>query len=555
MEKITPVNRFFRLLKPDSREIRNVYIYAIFNGLVALSLPLGIQAIVNLIQGGSISTSWIVLVCIVVFGVAASGLLRIAQLRITENLQQKIFTRAAFEFAYRIPKIKLEEIYNKYAPELMNRFFDVISVQKGLAKILIDFSAAGLQVVFGLILLSFYHPFFIIFSMILIALVLAIFRFTAKKGLMTSLRESKYKYEVVYWLEEIARTSNAFKLAGKTNLHLRRTDKNVGNYLKEREAHFKVLVRQYYLLIIFNVIVAAGLLALGGILVMEQLMNIGQFIAAEIIILLIMNSVEKLIVSLETIYDVLTSVEKIAQVTDLEIENEDGIDLKEECSECGLELRLENMSFNYPGNEKQALKNIDLKIGAGEKIVIAGENGSGKSTLLQLIGSLYTPTEGMLFYNNVSQSSLDLCSVHTVIGDSISQEELFEGTIVENITIGRPDATMENVKWAIEKLGLSDYVSHLPKGYETVLDPTGRKMPRSISQKLLLARSIVIKPKLLLLEDAFEHFEIEERQRIVDFLTAKENSWTMVAVSSDPYLSSKVDRVLIMKQGKILNPQ
>ncbi len=541
------------MLKPDSKEIRNVYVYAIFNGLVALTLPLGIQAIVNLIQGGSVSTSWVVLVCIVVFGVAASGLLRIAQLRITENLQQKIFTRAAFEFAYRIPKIKLEELYHKYAPELMNRFFDVISIQKGLSKILIDFSAAGLQVIFGLILLSFYHPFFIIFSLILILLVFAIFRFTAKRGLLTSLRESRYKYEVVYWLEEIARTSNAFKLAGKTSLHLQRTDKNVENYLRERDAHFKVLVRQYYLLIIFNVVVAAGLLALGGILVMEQVMNIGQFIAAEIIILLVMNSVEKLILSLETIYDVLTSVEKIAQVTDLEIENEDGINLQEECEGCGLDVKIENLTFHYPDQKIPALSHINLHVKAGEKIVIAGENGSGKSTLLQMLGSLYSPIDGTIFYNGLPQSSLDLCSVHTVIGDSISQEELFEGTIVENISMGRPEATMDNVKWAIEKLGLTDFVSHQPKGYDSILEPTGRKMPRSVIQKLLLARSIVIKPKLLLLEDAFEHFEIEERQRIVDFLTDSSNLWTMVAVSSDPYLSNKVDRVVMMKGGKILN--
>lgn len=553
MEKITPVKRFWRLLKPDSKEIRNVYVYAFFSGLVALSLPLGIQAIVNLIQGGSVSTSWIVLVCIVVFGVGASGLLRIAQLRITENLQQKIFTRAAFEFSYRIPKIKMEELYNKYAPELMNRFFDVISVQKGLSKILIDFSAAGLQVIFGLILLSFYHPFFIIFSLILLVLVFVIFRFTAKKGLLTSLRESQYKYRVVYWLEEVARTASAWKLAGKTSLHLHRTDKNVENYLRERESHFKVLVRQYYLLIIFNMLVAAGLLALGGILVMEQVMNIGQFIAAEIIILMIMNSVEKLILSLETIYDVLTSVEKIAQVTDLAIENENGLNLQEECDHCGLDVKIENLSFTYPGGDRKVLADINAHIKSGENIVIAGENGSGKSTLLQMLGSLYSPTEGSIFYNDFGTSSLDLCSVHTVIGDAISQEELFEGTIAENIHLGRPDATMDNVKWAIEKLGLSDFVAHQPRGYDTMLEPGGKKIPRSIIQKLLLARSISIKPKLLLLEDAFEHFEIEERKGVVDFLTSKENSWTMIAVSSDPYLSSKADRVLLMNKGKIIN--
>jgi ABC-type bacteriocin/lantibiotic exporter with double-glycine peptidase domain len=318
--KLHPLDRFWRLLKPDQKEIRNVYVYSIFNGLVALSLPLGIQAIINLIQGGQVSTSWIVLLIFVVAGVGVTGVLQIFQLRITENLQQKIFTRAAFEFAYRIPRIRFESLYREYAPELMNRFFDTMSVQKGLPKILIDFSAATLQVIFGLILLSFYHPFFIVFSLVLVLLVYAIFYFTAKRGLETSLDESKYKYKMAHWLEELARTGTTFKLAGKTDLPLSTTDIHVGNYLKAREFHFRVLVQQYSLMVVFKVIVATGLLAIGGILVMEQLMNIGQFVAAEIIILLIMNSVEKLILSFETIYDVLTALEKMGQVTDKELE-------------------------------------------------------------------------------------------------------------------------------------------------------------------------------------------------------------------------------------------
>ena len=209
---LSPLERFVRLLKPDSKEIRNVYVYSIFIGLINLSLPLGIQAIINLIQGGQISTSWIVLLVFVVGSVAIAGILQIFQMRITENLQQKIFTRAAFEFAYRIPRVRLEALYKHYAPELMNRFFDTMSVQKGLPKILIDFSAASLQVIFGLILLSFYHPFFIIFSLILILLVYAIFWLTARRGLETSLLESKYKYKMAHWLEEMARTSTTFKL-------------------------------------------------------------------------------------------------------------------------------------------------------------------------------------------------------------------------------------------------------------------------------------------------------------------------------------------------------
>ena len=171
----TPLKRFFNLLRLDKRDISQLFFYAIFAGLISLSLPLGIQAIINFIQSGRISASWIVLVILVVIGVIFVGILSLMQLRITENLQQKIFVRSSFEFAYRLPKIKFEEIYNTYPPELANRFFDTISIQKGTSKLLIDFSAALLQIVFGVLLLSLYHPFFIIFGLFLIILLYIIY--------------------------------------------------------------------------------------------------------------------------------------------------------------------------------------------------------------------------------------------------------------------------------------------------------------------------------------------------------------------------------------------
>ena len=234
-----------------------------------------------------------------------------------EDLQQKIFTRAAFEFAYRIPKIKLEQLIKVYAPELMNRFFDVISIQKGITKILIDFSSASIQVLFGLVLLSLYHPFFIVFSLLLVIVLVTIFWLTMKRGLKTSLEESKHKYALAHWLEELARSNTTFKLAGKSTLSMNRTNEQTHKYTIAREKHFKILKWQYSLMVVFKVLVAVGLLLIGGLLVIDQQMNIGQFVAAEIVILLIVNSVEKAILSFETIYDVLTALEKIGQVIDL----------------------------------------------------------------------------------------------------------------------------------------------------------------------------------------------------------------------------------------------
>lgn len=551
-EKFTPLQRFWKLLKPDAPEIRNIYFYAIFTGLVSLSLPLGIQAIINLIQGGKVSTAWIVLVFFVVFGIAISGLLQIYQLRISENIQQKIFSRAAFEFAYRIPRIKISEMYNKYAPELMNRYFDVMNIQKGISKILISISTAGIQVISGLILLSLYHPFFILYSIFLIVLVYIIFRITAGRGLKTSLVESKHKYELGHWLEEVARTANTFKLAGETDLNITKSEVSVEKYIEAREGHFKVLVQQYSLLVFFKVIVAAGLLAVGGILVMEQVMNIGQFVAAEIIILMVINSVEKLIVSLDVIYDTLTSLEKVGQVTDLELENDEGMDIRKELDEGGMQIDIRKLNFKYPYSKKYVLNDIKLSIEPGERLLVSGKNGSGKSTLLHVLAGFYELDEGAISYQGVPIKGIALSTLRSVIGTCLDREELFQGSLIENITIGRPSANFSDVKWAIKNVGLEEFVKELSNGYETVLEPYGNSLSRSVIQKIVIARAIVDRPKLLLFEYTFEHIDLEDKAKIVDFLVDKQHPWTIVASSKDKLLAEKFDRVVLMDQGTIV---
>ncbi len=537
----TPMERFWALLKPDQKEIRNVYFYSVFNGLVSLSLPIGIQAIINLIQGGQISTSWFVLVLFVIGGIAFSGYLQISQLKITENLQQKIFSRAAFEFAYRIPKIKLEALYKHYAPELMNRFFDVVSVQKGLSKILIDFSMASIQVLFGLLLLSLYHPFFIFFSLILLFLLFIIFKYTAKKGLITSLKESKHKYNVANWLQEVARTHITIKLAGKTDLPVQRVDEATGEYINERDAHFKILMQQYFLMVGFKVVVGAGLLIVGSILVVEQQMNIGQFVASEIIILLVLSSVEKLILSLETIYDVLTSLEKIGQVTDLELEDSEGM-IIDNNEKLGYDVEISNLTFSYPFTSKTIFEDLSLHVKAGEKVLISGKNDSGKSTLLSLLTGLYPSQKGYVAYDGIPLGNLDIQNLRSNIGDCLMEELLFEGTLLENISIGREKATFENVKWAIESLGLGDFVKSLPNGYNTIIDLQGKQFSKGIIDRLLLARSIADKPKVLLIKDSFGSFLPERKEAIIDFIT--QQPWTLFIASQDVFIREKVDRVV-----------
>ncbi len=548
----TPYQRFWLLLKPDSKEIYQVYTYAFFKGVIALSLPIGIQSIVNLIQGGSVSASWMVLVFVVTMGIALGGYMQLMQMRITETIQQKIFTRAAFDFTYRIPKIKFEEIYKHYAPELMNRFFDVLTLQKSLSKIIIDFSSAILQIIFGLILLSLYHPFFILFSILLIILVYTIIKLTSKKGLATSLDESKYKYKVVSWLEELARAKDSFKLAGITKLPESKTDERVVGYLESRETHFQILKKQYTLLLLFKIIVALGLLIVGGLLVLDQQMNIGQFVAAEIIILLVIDSSEKIILNLENVFDILTSLEKLGQVTDLELDNQSDNSSVSNNLITPIHIEVKDLNFTYPGRTKAILKNISYNFKANNSYCITGNNGSGKSTLVHLISGLYQPQSGSVCVNNLPILNYNISQLYTVIGNGLIEETIFEGTLLENITLGRDFIRIENVLWAIEQVFLSEYVKELPKGLDTPIEISGNKLSKSITQKIIIARSIVNKPKLILLENHIDFIEEKERNKIIDFLTNKINNWTLISISNNTYLQQKSDTIIYMSQGEIL---
>ena len=546
----TPLQRFYSLLKLDRKDISQIFFYAIFSGLVSLSLPLGIQAIINLIQAGRVSISWIILVLIVVIGVALVGILSLMQLRITENLQQKIFVRSSFEFGYRLPKIKFEALYNQYPPELANRFFDTLTIQKGTSKLLIDFSTALLQIIFGILLLSLYHPFFIFFGVLLAFLLYSIFKFSFEAGLSSSLKESKYKYKVVSWLQEIARNNFSFKKQENFEFALEKNNQLVEEYIYYREKHFKVIKRQFTQLIGFKVIITACLLLIGGYLVLNQKMNIGQFVAAEIIILLVINSVEKIIIGLESLYDVLTSVEKIGQIVDLKME--EPREANSDYCFTHLSIETENLKFKYPDATDDVLNDINLKIEPSEKIYLEGINGSGKSTLIRILAGFIQPTSGSFFINDDTYRKIDVAQYRSQISTITHGETPFEGTVLENITMNNPSISNEDIKWAIESVQLGSFIKTLPEGLETKIFPDGRQLSSSNAQKILLARSIVNKPKILFYEDPLDKMDEEASKEIIDFLTNSSNQWTIIVSSKNNYWEQKCSRKITLQNGKII---
>lgn len=541
-----PITRILQVLKLEKQEITSIYFYAILNGIVQLSLPLGIQSIISFVLGGSISTSLIVLIILVVLGVLFNGFISVQQMQLIEKVQQQLFVRYSFEYAHKIPRLDLKSVDRYYLPELVNRFFDTISLQKGISKLLLEIPTATIQIIFGMILLSFYHPVFIIFSLILISLVGLILFYTSPRGMATSIQESDYKYKVAGWLEELARVIRSFKFSKGSYLNMRKTDELVTGYLNARTSHFKVLKLQYWTLISFKVLITAAMLIVGSVLLINQQLNLGQFVAAEIVILLVLNSVEKLILHLDKVYDVLTSVEKLGKVTDQPVDDDGKIMFPERSQ--GVNLQVQHLSFEY--NDVPVLKDLSFEIRSGQKVAVMGADGSGKSTLLRVISGAYNDFKGGILIDNIPLRNYHSDSLRAKTGILLSAQDIFNGTVLENITMGDKSIEPNEVMLLSEKVGLKDFLEEQHDGFETELDPVGKRLSRTVIQKILLLRALVNEPRLLLLEEPWTGFEKAMEDQIKNYLLNQSECTIMVA-TNDTEFASKCDVVLYLVDGQL----
>lgn len=546
MATVHPLKKILQLIVLEKQEIKSVYFYAILSGLVQLSVPIGVQAIISFVLGASMVTSIYVLIVLVVLGVLLVGVFQMNQMKIIEKIQQRIFTMYAFEFAEKVPRFDLQQSDNYYLPEKVNRFFDTVNVQKSLSKLLLDIPVASIQIVFGLLLLAFYHPIFIAFGFLLVMVIWLTLKFTSKNGLITSLQESNYKYAVVAWLEEMARVIKSFKFSQGSHLNLQKIDKRVVGYLSARTAHFKVLLLQYRILVLFKVCITTAMLTVGTYLLIHQQLNIGEFIASEIVILTIISAVEKLISSLDSAYDVITGLEKLATITESPLEKDGTLPFSVKVS--GIRVQMNDFNFKYPDGNK-ALKNVSFTIEPNSVVCISGKEGAGKTTLLKVLTGNYSDFTGSILLNNVPINNYKLEALRNKIGVYLNQQDIFIGTVIENISMGKSAITPEKVTAIAQQLGLQNFLHHLHYGFETEIDPAGKKLPSTIVKKILLLRAFANDPHLLLLEEPWQGLEKSVKIEMVYYLLHQLQHATVFVSSNDEDFAKECTYHIQLKNG------
>jgi len=535
----TPVQRLWGLLRVESDEVTVVFAYAVGVGIMSLATPLGVQVLVNTLAFGAFVQPIVVLTLLVFVAIGLASLLRGLQAWVVERIQRRVFARVAIDLAHRLPRASIEAFDETHGPELVNRFFDVLTVQKGAALLLVDGISVVLAVVVGTLILAFYHPFLLVLDIVIVTVVVGTIALTAKRATNTSIEESKAKYAVAAWLEEIVRHPVGFKSAGGSRHAEARGKDLVSHYITAREHHFSLLFRQIVVFLSLQALSTAALLGVGGWLVSTGKLTLGQLVAAELIVTAVVAGLAKFGKYLESVYDLLAAVDKLGHLIDVPLEPMRGGPLRR--TNQGIHLRMKGVSFEYAGTP--VLQDVDLDIEPGARVIIVGEHGAGKSTLADIVYALRSPTAGFVEMDSCNLRDLDVEDVRDQIA-LVRDVEIFEGTIADNVRMGRPNLHTEDIREALDRVGLWDVVNAFPGGMETPLLTGGTLLSAGHARRLVLARAIAGKPRLVVVDDAWDAIHKEMYDVIA-------GPWTLLVLAHERGTRRAGERVIVLEEGTL----
>ncbi len=526
MQKKNYLSNTIKLLRLDKKDVYTIYLYAIAGGLISLGLPLGIQAIIGFVMASQLSTSLILLIIVVVLATFLYGFFQISQLKLIEKIKQKIFVRFSLAFDEKLSKLDYQKNRTYNLAELMNRFFDTLTFQKSMSKLLIDIPTSTIQILLGLILLAFYHPLFILFGIFLLLTLYFLLRYTGVQGMKTSVQESTHKYELAYWLEEQADNIKDVHSGNFVAMKTRKTNSILSNYISARTDHFKILNIQYWSLTLFKVVLTGVMLIVGTYLLLEQLINIGQFVAAEIVIILILSAIEKMIFGLDNAYDLLTSTKKLFDVFDLP-ENHETELLPNKPHDLNV-FQADNISV-FADDNKPLLENISFSLQKGDICNLSGLSGSGKSTLINVLAGVYTSFQGRLTIDDIVLSKSLGLPPNQYVAAHFRDSDLLETSIVENITLGN-NYPLSSILSLSKAIGFHTEISQLPDGYQTIIASHKSNIPSGVRQMVLLLRTLITPVSIFILESPFQNLTIFQSDNLVRYW--KENTKDKIIIYS-----------------------
>ena len=531
----SPLRRARQLLALDGQDIAVIVIYGVALGLLSLAVPVAVQSLVNTVAFGSLIQPLVVLTVLLALALTGAGILRALQIRIAEMLQRRLFVRLVTEIGARLPRVSGTALRDANGPELLNRFFDVFTTQKSVASLLLGGIDAVLIALVGLLVLAFYHPALLAFDLVLILGAAFVLIPLGRGGTTTSIAESKAKYAVVGWLEEMARHPLSFKLAGGDDLARLQVETLARSYLDKRDRHFRIVYRQVVGALSIEVVASVALLAVGGLLVIERQLSIGQLVAAELIVTAVVASLAKLGGKVETFYDLVAAVDKLGEILDLPLERSDGEILPPDGS-AGSGLLLDDVEID--SDFAVGPNRVSLRIDPGKRLSIAGTERE-TTALVDSIFGLRAPRAGVIELGGHDVRDLSLGALRDRIA-LVRDAEVFPGCILDNLRAAKSGLSAEDAWEALARVGIAETVKSLPEGLQTPLSRDGAPLSRTEVVALTIARALAGQPSLLILDRTLDQIDPRAGARITESLSEDPESGLLI-VSENSAIQAQMD--------------
>jgi len=530
----SPLQRLVSLLQAERADLVAIVLYAVAIGVLGLATPIAIQVLINWLAFGALQQPIIGLGIVLMVCLALAAGMRGLQRVGVEVVQRRIFVRMVSDLTTRLTRVRIRAFDDQHGPELVNRFFDVLTVQKAVSSLLLDGLGAALQALVGLILLAVYHPILLAYDVAILFVLTGILFVLGRGAQRSAIRESKAKYAVAFWMEELARHPMLFKLGDGERMALSRADQLTRTYLEARDAHWRIYFRQTLAAWGAQAVASVALLLVAGWLVLEGELSVGQLVAAEFIVTAALAGFAKFAHKLDVYYDLLAGIDKLGQLVDLP--RESAVGLAPPAADAPASVRAHNVEAAYPGSGRR-VGPLSIEVPAGARMAVQGRPGVGKSTLCDLILGVRRPIAGRVYRDDMDLSDLRPAAVYrdTVLIRGI---DIVHGTIHENIAMGRPGVSVLEVRRALGRVGLRTVVESLPDDIHTLLAPSGTPLSTSQAMRLMVARALVASPRLLVVDGLLDAIPEDERHRLLSPLMRPDAPWTLLVFTEEPSVAA-----------------
>lgn len=534
-EHLTPLRRFFGLLRLESNDVWTVVLFAMVSGVLGLATPLAVESLVNVVSWGTYLQPLVVLALILLTSLGLAGVLKVLQTVVVEIIQRRQFVRIVGDLAHRFPRAKRSYLKKYYPRELANRLFDIMTIQKATAVLLLDGVSILLTTCLGMLLLAFYHPFLLGFNIVLLITMISITWLLGRGGINTSIDESIAKYKIVHWLQDVISYPGAFKINGGEDLAIEKANSLAAEYLEARESQFRIVIRQVGFAIGLQVFASTALLGLGGWLVIGGELTLGQLVASELVVTIVVGAFAKAGKSLEKFYDLMAGIDKVGHLLDIPVDPRRGR-LSVDDAACSLEwgdLGLQS------GTNKRSIP--AGKMPAGSSLAVVGNDLVGKSLFIESLSGLVTPTSGIVTVAEMDATQAAVAGKGRLVAIA-NRIEVFHATIAENVELGRSGVGEDRIREVLKAVGLWNIVHLLPNGVTTELKTGGYPLSKDQVARLMLARAIAARPRMIVIDGLLDELPPSERLEAWEAMRELCSPCTFVVSTNDTGLAAACDR-------------